>query len=350
MNFKLKLKIRTLFGRMSRTFTVIFTVFLSTFICALGFALNDSVDKLVNGSSESANVYNYSYYLNEIKLDEDFGGEKGIIVPFETGDEGSRINLSGVPTDSKFDDLEIISGSKVQDGYYITNVIAKLFDLAPGDEITITHSVSMEETTVKIDGIIGDNTQPILYTSYDNAKEILGLSDNYFNVVYSDNALDIDSNEISYMGDSESSLDTLMIALSAFYLFIYGMMILGCVISVISIYLIVNLLIKESETNISMFKVLGYRNREINGIFLTVNHILIPIGFALAIPVTLAAINELCTAMIFMVNVVMTPAINDTSICICAAIILLSYLFSLLLLRGKIDKVDLTVSLKGNRE
>jgi putative ABC transport system permease protein len=152
------------------------------------------------------------------------------------------------------------------------------------------------------------------------------------------------------MGDSESSLDTLMIALSAFYSFIYGMMILGCVISVISIYLIVNLLIKESETNISMFKVLGYRNREINGIFLTVNHILLPIGFALAIPVTLAAINELCVQMISMVNVVMTPAINFTSICICAAIVLLSYLFSLLLLRGKIDKVDLTVSLKGNRE
>jgi hypothetical protein len=77
---------------------------------------------------------------------------------------------------------------------------------------------------------------------------------------------------------------------------------------------------------------------------------LLPIGFALAIPVTLAAINELCGMMVSKVSVVMTPAINFTSILMCAAIILLSYLFSLFLLRGKIDNINLTVSLKGNRE
>lgn len=350
ISFRTKFRIRTLFGHAGRTLMVLFCIFLSTFLSAFGFSLKDSCNQLVKEGTNSASVYQYSYYLNQMQADQDYGGYKGIVVPFEIGDKGKMLSLSGVPEDSKFQNMKLMQGTYHSDGFYLTNVVAVEYGLKVNDELTIINSVTLEKTTVNIDGIIGDNAQQILYTSYNNVKDILGLKDNYFNVVYADEKLGIDGEKISYMGDSESILDTLMNALSALYSLIYGVMFVGSLLSIISIYLVVNLLIGENKSNISMFKVLGYRNKEINRLILRTNHILVPVGFALAIPAALAATKVLSVNMVPLLHVVLEPALRIESIIICLLIILCSYFLSLSLLRRKVDNIDMVVSLKGNRE
>ena len=203
---------------------------------------------------------------------------------------------------------------------------------------------------MQLDGIAQDNSQQILYTSYTNVKEIIEVEEDYFNVVYSDTELFIESDALSYVGDNDGILDTLMNAMTALNTMVYGIMAIGCLLSIISVYLIVNLLIGENKSNISMFKVLGYQNREINKMILNINHILVVIGFLLAIPASVAAVKILCINMVSLLHIVIEPSLRAGSVALCAVIILCSYCLSLLLLRKKVDRIDMVTCLKGNRE
>ena len=59
--------------------------------------------------------------------------------------------------------------------------------------------------------------------------------------------------------------------------------VIAVIISVITTYLMVNILLNESTSVISMLKVLGYRDGEINRIVTYIYHLLLPIGIALGI-------------------------------------------------------------------
>ena len=59
--------------------------------------------------------------------------------------------------------------------------------------------------------------------------------------------------------------------------------VIAVIISVITTYLMVNILLNESTSVISMLKVLGYRDGEINRIVTYIYHLLLPVGIALGI-------------------------------------------------------------------
>ena len=350
LNFRAKFRIRELFSHFGRTLLVLLCLFLSAYVCLLGFSLQDSANLLIDEGVKSATVYPYSYFLNHMESVEDYGEYKGLSVSYEVADNHSSITLNGVPENSAFKDMEMLEGEYTDSGYYISNAVSVERDLHKGDQITIANTVTLEETTITINGVVNDNTQQAIFTSYANVKEITGVQDGVYNVVYSNEELDIDSDQIAYVSDNDSLVDSLQSALTALEAFIYGMMFIGCLLAVISVYLIVNILVQDNRTNISMLKVLGYRNKEINRIVLSTNHILVLIGFIIAVPACIGTMSALSAEMVAMMHIVLTPHINVSSIIIGFAIILLSYFLSLLLLRRKVNKVDMVVALKENRE
>ena len=57
--------------------------------------------------------------------------------------------------------------------------------------------------------------------------------------------------------------------------------ILAMLIIIICVYLMVNMLVSENSTSVSMLKVLGYDNRRINKMVINVYHFLVPVGILL---------------------------------------------------------------------
>ena len=51
------------------------------------------------------------------------------------------------------------------------------------------------------------------------------------------------------------------------------------------LYLIINMIVSESATNISAMKVLGFSRKEISNRVINVNHLLVCIGFLIGIPI-----------------------------------------------------------------
>ena len=125
---------------------------------------------------------------------------------------------------------------------------------------------------------------------------------------------------------------------------------LGAVICVAAIYVAVNMLVTENRANISMLKVLGYQENEINHIVLRVNHILLPIGFLCSIYPVIASIDWFMVFLAEFIGALPKSYIAPQSFLYTALLVGFSYFGSLFLLKRKVSKVNMVESLKGNRE
>ena len=131
---------------------------------------------------------------------------------------------------------------------------------------------------------------------------------------------------------------------------IYFLIGIGAIICVASIYVAVNMLVTENRSNISMLKVLGYKEQQINQIILRVNHILLPIGILVSIPLVFASTNMFLAWLAEFIGVLPQAYIAPKSFIYTTILSCCSYFGSLLLVRRKVSKVNMVESLKDNRE
>lgn len=125
---------------------------------------------------------------------------------------------------------------------------------------------------------------------------------------------------------------------------------LEAIICIASVYVAVNMMVTENRSNISMLKVLGYKDRRISRIVLSVNHIFLPIGILLSIPAAIG-ITDLCfTVFADMFSMLVKAALLPKSLFFAIALTAVSYFLSLIFVRRKVKRVDMIECLKDNRE
>ena len=216
--------------------------------------------------------------------------------------------------------------------------------------MTVQNPLSLEEKELVIKGVIQNNVQKAVYTSRELAAELTGLDAEKYNCLMSREKLDIPEAEIAQeilRSDISDQADAISSQMEFLVNIIIG---LGAVICVAAVYVAVNMLIGECRGNISMLKVLGYRDRQISRIVLNVHHILLPLGILLAIPAVYAVLDTYFILLVdygvLLVDTWIAPKTYVISVGLTAA----CYFGSLYLLRRKGGKVDMTESLKDNRE
>lgn len=348
---KLKFALRTLLGSPARSFVILLGIFLGGFIALLGFSIFDTVDGMVDVTNETVGSYQYEYILSDLSGAEDYGGEPVLVVSMETED-GRSVSLMGTDSDNPYLDLKSPEGEKtdVEDGYYVSSILALVTGWEAGDQVTLYNPLSMEESRITISGVVQNDIQAAIFTGRDQVTELVGLPEGCFNGLLAAKPLEIPSDKVSREIRKAALAEQVKTMTDQMGALIYAMIGLGCVICIASIYVAINMLVTENRNNISMLKVLGYRNRRIDGMVLTSSHILLPIGYVLSIPAAYGCMNLFCLMMADIDNIRMTTAISGRSYLLTAFLVCLSYFGSLFLLRRKINRVDMIESLKDNRE
>ena len=208
----------------------------------------------------------------------------------------------------------------------------------------------LNEYKVKITDVIENDSQAAIYCSRKNAAELLDMPEDCYNIIMSDEAIDIDEEKLAKTITKESLADQIDEVKNGMQNIVGMLEIFAIAICVIVVYMMVSVLISESESSVSMLKVLGYRNKEINGIVTNVYHFLIPIAIILSILLGVYGTKAVFDANVSMYKTYIETLIYPVSILKIIMLILISYVLSLLLLRGKVGKVNLVESLKDNRE
>ncbi len=348
---KVKFALRTLLGSPARSFVILLGIFLGGYIALLGFSMVDTVDGMVDVTDDTVGSYSYQYILSDLSGSDTYGGEPLLVSSVESED-GKALTLMGVDQDNPYLDLETPEGAAVnpEDGYYITSLLSMLEGWQAGDTVTLSNPLSMDEYTVTIDGIVQNDIQQAVFTGRKQVTELLDLPEVTFNALLSDKQLDIPSDKLSREIRKAAFAEQVRTMIDQMGPLIYVLIGLGCVICIAAIYVAINMLVTENRNNISMLKVLGYRDRKIDGLVLTSSHLLLPIGILLSIPAAIGTMNVFAHFFAEIDSMLMTVVILPKSYALMIVLVCLSYFGSLFLLRRKISRVDMVESLKDNRE
>lgn len=358
LSFKTKFKIRQIFGNWGRSAAVVLGILIGGFVIVFCLACIDSMDAYVSKTVDTIGSFEYEYFLLEPKMDEvtekesdiSSAAEDGVKIlsaSFEVAIKDDTMLLMGMD-DDKYVNTKLTSGNNAEltdGGYYISSMGAMNYDVEKGDQLTFIAPASREKYTVTIDGVVENDSQCILYTSREKACALLGLPKGCYNVLMSDRKLDIDEKEISntitkqYLADQiQAVLESMKKMMGIVYLF-------GAVICVVTVFLMVNMLISENTASLSMLKVLGYHDKEINRMVTNVYHALVPVGIILSLLAGVAACKKNFEMSVSQYSTYIETTIYPKSVIEFILIIVVSYALSLAILSRKVKKTSMVESL-----
>ena len=346
---QVKMRVRSVMGHPGRSIVTTIGVAIAAFCIVAGLVMSDSMDALLNDGLTSSIKYEYLYRLNTLQQGTPDEGEALFQNYYEV--DGSTVQLSaqGIETGSKYFPDKTDSGEKLElDKYYLTSAAAETFGMEPGEELIFYNIADLKEHKVKISGVVTDNTHCYLYTGRDNATELAGVDDGTYNCIISKDALTLDKELVASetkMTVTADTMDNLMGPMKAIILMIE---IVGIVLGVFVLYLIINMIVSETSTNISVMKVLGFNRKEISNRVLNVNHVLVCIGYLLGIPMAYTFVKVGYSDTIENYGMLLSPVVTVKAIVTGFLFTWVTYELSLLLQKRKISRIDMVEALKEN--
>ena len=353
LSFRTKYKIRAIFGHFPRTLLVVFGIALGGVLVAFTFSCVDSISRYVNKSVYETGDFEYEYFLKVPGTGMPDTGSAVTAASFEVKDNPDLITMMGLDVDPLLK-VEDENGNRIEleEGkYYISQMSSYAYGLKAGDTITLVNISDLEEYEIEIAGIFVNGSQSLIVSDRDTVNELLGLPEGTYNMVMSRERIDYKDSELLREVSKKSLAESLDKTINqGMHDMLMPVSAIAIVISVITTYLMVNILLNESTAVVSMLKVLGYKDREINSVVTNIYHALLPIGITLGIigGVWLNKLNFDNQAAKY--NSYIESVVSGKSVIICIAITLGSYILSMFLLGHKVRNVEMTESLKDNRE
>lgn len=346
---QLKMRVRSVIGHPGRSVVTIIGVCVAAFCILAGFIMSDSLDSLMHDGLTSSVKYEYLYRLKTLGNGSPDKGEALFQNYYEIDGNMVQLSAQGIGEGSMYFPDKTDTGEKLDlDKYYLTSAAAETYGVNAGDELTFYNIADLKEHRVKISGVVTDNTHCYLYTSRDNATKLAGVDPGTYNCIISDKKLDLDKNLVASETSMKVSADTMENLMGPMKAIIIGIEILGIVLGVFILYLVINMIVSETGTNISVMKVLGFSRKEIVNRVLNVNHILVCVGFLIGIPAAYAFVKVGYSDTIENYGMLLAPVLTVKAIVLGFVLTWITYELSLFLQKRKISRIDMVEALKEN--
>ena len=320
-------------------------IFFSNVLLLFGFMLPSVLDNYKNMITDNM-IAEYTYILKAPVETEKESAEKfaatTLKTPEDNGFLSEDVTVYGVEEDSSFVSLEDA------DKTYISRAYADKYKLSEGDTFTLEKKYEDGGFDFTVDGIFEYEGGVNVYTGIDNYVKIFDEEAGVFNGYYSSELLDdIDEDFVATVIDKEEmtkvsrqlelSLGSMMGIVRAF----------SVVMFVIIIYILSRLIIEKSAKSISLTKVLGYKNKEIGGLYIISTSIVVIASILATLAVSYGVVGVLYREMLAKSMTGWMPYVIDPSVFVkMIAIGIGAYAAVALLELIKIRKVPMNMALK----
>ncbi len=276
--FRLRILLNNMGGYLILFCGIAFVMLLLAFSTGLPETLNHYKDNLGGNL-----ICNYQYILknyedeegNEITTDQE-GAEKYSVNALETIDGahvGEEITVYGYSEGSRYVKID----EKLNDNeVWVTSPYKKKFRLKEGDVITLKEKYENTSYEFVVKGVYDYDGGLAVFLPQKNFNKIFGHEKSAFSGYFSQEAIhDIDS-ELIY---SVITLDDIMSIATQLDHSMGGMMDMVAyvclIMAVLIMYLLTKIIIEKNSNSISMIKVLGYENGEINSLYILLTSIVV---------------------------------------------------------------------------
>ena len=162
--------------------------------------------------------------------------------------------------------------------------MAQKYDLSVGDKVILTDEEEEMDYAFTVQEIVQYSPGFYVFMDIDSARELFGQEDDYYNVVFSDKELEIDSGRL-YAVTSKTDIEK---SASIFSDMMMPMISMLCVVSalifIVVMYLMMKVMIDRSSFGISLMKIFGYRTKEIRKLYLNGNFYTVAVGALVCLP------------------------------------------------------------------
>lgn len=288
-NFIRIFQIRQFLREKRTAFTVFFGMFFSLLICML--CLNCYVLCRHIKEETSADIkyeYMYTYKYPDEVVPEGGAQAYGVTLKKEVFGYNLDITLLGIEEDNPYFDAEIKKG---QNRVVISSAVARKYHIGTGDELILKDEENDKNYAFTVDGIAPYSASFFVFMDIDSMRELMGEDEDYYNIVFSDHALSIESGRL-YASVSKAELEkSTAVFVELMWPMISTLSIASALIFIVVMYLMLKVMIDRSATSISMMKIFGYRKKEIRKLYLNGQLLVVAVSALIGIPVSKALMD-----------------------------------------------------------
>lgn len=351
--FGTKFKLREQLRSISRLLFLFLGVVSASALMLLGFTIMNSMDYMFKNSTEGAFRFEYEYAFKDLQYGQAPAGAEvfnaGRFYP--ENKEEMEFYITGVEPDSTLLTLTDRKGHPLpNDQINITRPLAERLGIKAGDRVSLISKQDGQPYVFSIDAVADSYAGQFIFMPVEAFNRQLGLPANSYTGLWSTEKLAVPDERLAgtkSLSETAAAMDEL---LGPMLSMVVMMTLIACVVSLIIIYLVTSLMIEENKNTISLFKIFGYRRREINALILNSSTLVITAGFLVGIPVMAASMGAIYGYVGGMINLMLPTVINPIYVLVCFGAIMVTYQLSKLLCARKVHAVSMSEALKAGTE
>ncbi|MBQ3565748.1 MAG: ABC transporter permease [Oscillospiraceae bacterium] len=288
INILTRFRLRVIFQNIPNYITIIVGIVFANLILLFGCGLEPLIDHYSKEITSNM-ISDYQYILKAPLETENPDAEKfyaNSLKVTEKSEEG--VNVYGIVPDSRYIDLDLTS-----EGIYISNAYAEKYGINEGDTVKLRGSYDETEYSFEVDGIYYYPSTIAVFMSDSIFCETFDIdAENFAGYFSSTEITDIEKMYIATEITEEdltktsrqmkNSFDGMGGLLSAF----------GIIIFMLIIYMLSKIIIEKNAQSVSMTKILGYSDREINSLYITTTSIVVIASLILTMPLVSIFIDK----------------------------------------------------------
>lgn len=277
-----RFRIRVIFQNIPNYITIMIGMFLANAILLFGMGLIPMMDHYQQEIIDNM-IARHQYILKMPVETTSTEAEKYCSTTLKTIDDNLKsedATVFGISAGSSHVDINFKSG------VYISNAYAEKYKLEAGNTVSLKNSYENKNYSFVIDGIYDYPAGIAVFMDMEQFNNTFEMPEEYFTGYFSDEKItDIDEALIA-AEITEDELTKTSRQLTTTFEDMAGMVqALGIVLFMLVIYLLSRIIIEKNAQSISMTKILGYSNAEINGLYIASTAIVVVLSIIFTIPV-----------------------------------------------------------------
>ncbi|WP_295210365.1 FtsX-like permease family protein [Ruminococcus sp.] len=346
-SFVTAFRIRQMLREARTGLTVVFGMLISMLILMIAvdcYVLCDNVEKETNSDTK----YQYMYSLKYPEKQVPKGGTAVYTESLSKTYLGYTLDVSvmGIEEGNKYFNCTPVKGkSKV----VISRSVQQKYGISEGDKLILTDNANEMDYAFTVSGIADYSAGLAVFMDIDSMRELFGQSEDYYNTVLSDKALDIDEGRLYAVTTKQNIERSSRVFADLMMPMVVMLTIVSAIIFFTVMYLMLNVMIDRASFGISLIKIFGFRTKEIKKLYLNGNFYIITIGALICVPLSKAISDAMYPYLISNASCGMNLAFPwYLYVMIFGGVLLLYFIINSLLVR-KLGKVTPAEVLK-NRE
>lgn len=347
MGFIGRFRVRQMLRESRTGFTVIFGMFISLLIMMLGIDCY-VMCRHISEENKADTKYGYMYTYKYPGAAVPDGGEAAFAKNLKKEIYGYNLDVTllGIERENPYFDADVTEG---QNEVIISTAMSQKYHLSEGDQLVLADAEEEIDYAFTITGVTQYSAGMYVFMDIDSMRELFGMGSDYYNVVFSDEKLDIEPGRLYATTTKEEISKSSDIFISKMMPMIYTMTSVSALIFCMVMYLMMKVMIDRSAFGISLIKIFGYRTGEIRKLYLNGNFYIVAAGAAVGIPLAKRLMDTIYPLLVSNVSCAMNLTFSwQLYVGIYGVIICLYFLISRLLVR-KLKKLVPAEVLK-NRE